>query len=107
MTETARYRLQFFRQWLGDTWIEDIPASGSLEHAKAVAQVSLETLAREKTGRGRPRVVRIVEEDTHTILAEFRLTQGGPVEIARPPATAGSPAPASAQLKLVDSPGSI
>ncbi len=104
MTETARYRLQFFRQWLGDTWIEDMPASGSLEHAKALAQANLEALAREKAGRGRPRVVRIVDDETHSILAEFRLTQEGPVEISRPPPKPGSPASTNSHLKLVEGP---
>ena len=102
MTKTARYQLQFFRQWLGDTWIEDMPASGSLEHTKALAQVKLETLAREKTGRGRPRVVRIVDDEAHTILAEYRLTQEGPVEISRPPAKPRPSAPANFHLKLVE-----
>ena len=102
MTETTNYRLQFFRQWLGDTWIEDMPAAGSLEHAKALAQAKLESLAREKTGRGRPRVVRIVDDETHNILAEYRLTQEGPVEISRPPVKPRPSAPANSHLKLVE-----
>ncbi len=104
MTETTNYRLQFFRQWLGDTWIDDMPAAGSLEHAKALAQANLESLAREKTGRGRPRVVRIVDDETHTILAEYRLTQDGPVEVSPSNVKRRPPAPVVSHLRLVEGP---
>ena len=107
MHETALYRLQFFRQWGGDTGIEDVSAAGSLDQAKAVAQTTLETLVRERSGQGRPRLARIVDAETREILSEYRLTQGGPVEIARGPATTKA-APAQVinpRLRLVDGPG--
>ena len=104
MPETVRYRLQFFRQWVGDTGVEDVSAAGSLDHARAVAQTTLETLARDRSGQGRPRVARIVDAETREIAAEFRLTQGGPVEIARsaPPPKAAPTNAANPRLRLVD-----
>ena len=108
MPETALYRLQFFRQWVGDTGTDDIAATGSLDHARAVAQSTLETLARERSGQSRPRIARIVDAETREILTEFRFTQGGPVEISpRPAGAKAAPAPAKTgnpRLRLVDGP---
>ena len=106
MPETAPYRLQFFRQWVGDTGTDDVAATGSLDHARAVAQATLETLARERSGQGRPRIARIVDAETREILTEFRLTQGGPVEISRRPveATAATAKTVNPRLRLVDGP---
>jgi hypothetical protein len=102
MDDTPHYYLQFFRQWLGDTGIEDIPAEGSLEHAKALAQANLEAFAREGAGRGRPRVARIVERESREILSEFRLTHEGPVETSRPTAKTSPAARSNVRLRLVE-----
>ncbi len=82
MTRGTDYHVQFFRQWLGDSEIEDLPATGPLDHVKALAQTTLEALARDWTAGGRPRIARIVDPDSRAIVAEFRLTQDGPVEVA-------------------------
>jgi hypothetical protein len=96
MHESADYQIQFYRQWLGDSDIEDLPAACSLAQARTLAQVNLENIARTGAGRGRPRVARIVETQTHAVLAEFRMTQDGPVEVTRRAA-------ATPKLRLVES----
>jgi hypothetical protein len=96
------YHLQFFRQWLRDVGVEDIAAEGSLDHAKALAQVTLETLARERTSRFRPRTAYVVDGETREILAAYRLTDAGPVAlppVSRP--TMKGPS-AIARLRVVD-----
>jgi hypothetical protein len=90
------YHLQFFRQWLRDVGVEDIEADGSLDHAKTMAQVTLETLARERTSRFRPRTAYIVDGETREVLVVYRLTDAGPVELppgSRPPVKSPSAIP--------------
>jgi hypothetical protein len=75
------YHLQFFRQWLRDVGVDDIEVEGSLDHAKALAQVTLETLARDRSSRFRPRTAYIVDNDTRDVVVAYRLTDAGPVEL--------------------------
>ncbi len=75
------YHLQFFRQWLRDVGVDDIEVDGSLDHARTLAQVTLETLARERSSRFRPRTVYIVDSDTREVVVAYRLTDAGPVEL--------------------------
>jgi hypothetical protein len=89
------YHLQFFRQWLRDIGVDDIETKGSLDHAKALAQVTLETLARERTSRFRPRTAFVIDAETREVMAVYRLTDDGPVEMplgAKPPAKPAAPA---------------
>jgi hypothetical protein len=95
------YHLQFFRQWLRDIGVEDVVSEGSLDHAKALAQVTLETLARERQSRYRPRSVFVVDAETREVVGVYRLTDEGPVEMplgAKPPA---KPAPVAPRLRVV------
>jgi hypothetical protein len=96
------YHLKFFRQWLRDIGVDDIEAEGSLDHAKALAQVTLETLARERSSRFRPRTAYIVDGDTHEVLVAYRLTDAGPVELptgSKPPVRSASAPP---RLRVVE-----
>jgi hypothetical protein len=77
------YHLQFFRQWLGDIGVDDMKADGSLDDAKALARATLETLARERTSRFRPRTAFILDAQTRDVLVAYRLTDAGPVELPR------------------------
>jgi hypothetical protein len=75
------YYLQFFRQWSRDVGVEDIKVEGSLDHARALAQATLQTLARERTSRFRPRTTYIIDADTRELVIAYRLTDDGPVEL--------------------------
>jgi hypothetical protein len=95
------YHLQFFRQWLQDIGVEDIEAEGSLDQAKALTQVTLERLAKERTNRFRPRSAFIIDGETREVLAAYRLTDGGPVELP----IASKPVPATPHLRVVEDSG--
>ena len=96
------YRLQFFRQWLRDIGIEDIETEGSLDNARALAQVTLETLARERTSRFRPRTVFIIDGETRELLVAYRLTDAGPVELPSGSRPQAKSSPATPRLRVVD-----
>ena len=104
MSEQAQYRIQFYRQWVGDTGIPDEPATGLLDHVKAVAQVRLEAHALGRAGIRKPRIARVLEQDTRDMVAQFRLTSSGPVEIGagrdgKPPKMRSEEGP---RLRLVE-----
>jgi hypothetical protein len=88
------YHLQFFRQWLRDIGVDDIEVDDTLDHAKALAQVTLEALARQRTARFRPRTAYVIDADTRERLAAYRLTNDGPVELlpdAKPATSVSTP----------------
>ena len=95
------YHLQFFRQWLRDIGIDDVQAEGSLEQAKALAQVTLETLAKERSNRFKPRTAFVVDGGTREVLAVFRLTDSGPVELPPSSKSSARGAPAAPRLRVV------
>ncbi len=96
------YHLQFFRQWLRDIGADDIEVQGSLDEAKALARATLETLARERTSRFRPRTAFIVDADTREVLVTYRLTDHGPVEIPRASTPPPMPGPRARIVEDVD-----
>jgi len=95
------YHLQFFRQWLRDIGVDDMETEGSLDQAKAVAQATLETLARERTGRLRPRTAFVVDAETREVVAAYRLTDDGPVEMPLDAKPLAKPAPVTPRLRVV------
>ena len=96
------YHLQFFRQWLRDVGVDDVETDGSLDHAKALAQATLEKLARERTSRFRPRTAFVVDGETRQVLAAFRLTDAGPVELPSASASPLRSAAAPPRLRVVE-----
>jgi hypothetical protein len=96
------YQLQFFRQWLRDIGVDDIEAEGSLDHAKALAQVTLETLARERTSRFRPRTAYVIDGETRELVVAYRLTDAGPVELPQGSSPRVKAPSATPRLRVVD-----
>lgn len=81
------YIVQFYRQWLGDSRIDDVPAEGALEEVKALAREMLADHGRDRESRRRPRTARIVDAGSREILAAYRLTERGPAEVPLAPKT--------------------
>jgi hypothetical protein len=96
------YHLQFFRQWLRDVGVEDIEAEGSLDHAKALAVVTLATLARNRTNRFKPRTAFVLDGETREVLVAYRLTDKGPVELPAGSKTSVKAATAVARPRKVE-----
>jgi len=90
VSNETRCEIVFFRQWVGDLYLPALDAGIDLEQAKARAQVQLELLGQHRKGTNRPRRAWVIERETHTVWADYRLTDNGPVDLCPPSSPRGA-----------------